>query len=61
MQLRYARWDFSRVDLIEPRSGVTLCAVPPLDKAVNAQGLRRPLEPTTQATTPMPDTGIARY
>jgi putative transposase len=59
MQLRYARWDLSRVDLIEPRSGAILCAVRPLDKAANAQGLRRPLQPTTNTVTAMPDTGIA--
>jgi putative transposase len=59
VHLRYARWDLSRVDLIEPRSGVILCPVHPLDKAANAQGLRRPLEPTTNTVTAMPDTGIA--
>ena len=59
VHLRYARWDFSRVDLIEARSGTLLCAVRPLDKAANAQGLRRALEPTTSAATAMPDTGIA--
>jgi putative transposase len=59
VHLRYARWDLSRVDLIEPRSGAILCAVRPLDKTANAQGLRRPLEPTTNTVTVMPDTGIA--
>jgi hypothetical protein len=59
VHLRYARWDLSRVDLIEARSGQVLCAVRPLDKAANAQGLRRPLEPTTNTVAPMPDTGIA--
>jgi putative transposase len=59
VHLRYARWDLSRVDLIEPRSGVTLCAVHPLDKAANAQGLRRPVEPITNTVTAMPETGIA--
>jgi putative transposase len=59
VHLRYARWDFSRVDLIEPRSGQILCAVRPLDKAANAEGLRRPLDPTTNSPTPTPATGIA--
>ena len=59
VHLRYARWDFSRVDLIEPRSGQILAAVRPLDKAANAEGLRRPLEPTTPAPTPPSATGIA--
>ena len=30
-----------------------------LDKAANAQGLRRPLEPITNTVTAMPETGIA--
>ena len=38
VHLRYARWDFSRVDLIDPRDGQILCPVRPLDKAANAEG-----------------------
>jgi len=57
--LRYARWDFSRVDLIEPRSGQILSAMRPLDKAANADGFRRPLEPMTNSPTPTPAAGIA--
>lgn len=59
VHLRYARWDLSRVDLIEPRSGQILCPVRPLDKAANAEGLRRPMEPTTLPSTAMPAAGIA--
>lgn len=59
VHLRYARWDLSRVDLIEPRSGQILCAVRPIDKAANAEGLRRPLDPMTNPATPMPAAGIA--
>ena len=59
VHLRYARWDLSRVDLIEPRSGHILSAVRPLDKAANADALRRRLDPTTPQLTAMPATGIA--
>jgi putative transposase len=59
VHLRYARWDLSRVDLIEARSGQILCAVRPIDKAANAEGLRRPLESTTNLPTPPSATGIA--
>ncbi len=59
VQLRYARWDLSRVDLIEPRSGQILCAVRPIDKAANAEGLRRPLESTTPLPMPPSAIGIA--
>jgi len=59
VHLRYARWDLSRVDLIESRLGQTLCAVRPIDKTANAEGMRRPLEATTNAPTPPSATGIA--
>jgi putative transposase len=59
VHLRYARWDFSRVDLIEPRSGQILCAVRPIDKAANAEGFRRPVEPMASPPTAMPPAGIA--
>jgi hypothetical protein len=47
IHLRYARWDFSRVDLIDARSGHILCPIRPLDKAANADALRRRLDPAT--------------
>lgn len=56
--LRYARWDLSRVDLIDARSGTILCPVRPLDKAANADALRRRVEPTN-APPPMTPAGIA--
>jgi len=58
VHLRYARWDLSRVDLIAARSGTILSPVRPLDKAANADALRRRVEPTT-AAAPMPASGIA--
>jgi transposase InsO family protein len=57
VHLRYARWDLSRMDLIEPRSGQLLCTVRPIDKAANAEGIRRPVESTRNPPTPA--TGIA--
>jgi hypothetical protein len=59
VHLRYARWDFSRVDLIDARSGSVLCPVRPLDKAANADALRRRLEPLTPQPSAMPAPGIA--
>lgn len=58
VHLRYARWDLSRVDLIDARSGTVLCAVRPLDKVANADALRRRLD-TPSPTGPMPAAGIA--
>jgi transposase InsO family protein len=52
VHLRYARWDLSRVDLIEARSGVVLSPVRPIDKAANAEALRRVLEPLSHEPPP---------
>jgi hypothetical protein len=59
IHLRYARWDLSGVDLIDARSGQVLCPVRPLDKAANAEALRRRVDPTAIDTSAMPATGIA--
>ncbi len=59
IHLRYARWDLSGVDLIDARSGQVLCPVRPLDKAANADALRRHLDPADGEPSAMPATGIA--
>ncbi|MGB5103852.1 MAG: DDE-type integrase/transposase/recombinase [Steroidobacteraceae bacterium] len=59
IHLRYARWDLSGVDLIDARSGHVLCPVRPLDKAANADALRRRVDPTEIETSAMEATGIA--
>jgi transposase InsO family protein len=41
VHLRYARWDLSRVDLVDARTGQILCPLYPLDKSANADGQRR--------------------
>jgi len=43
--LRYARWDLSRVDLVDPRSGTILAPIYPLDRTANADGHRSLIEP----------------
>lgn len=43
--LAYARWDRATVEMFDPRSHAMLCRVYPLDKAKNASGQRRRLEP----------------
>ncbi len=43
--VRYARWDLSRVDLIDPGSGRILAPVYPLDKTANADGRVAVIEP----------------
>lgn len=58
VHLRYARWDLSRVDLIDARTGAILCPVKPLDKSANANGARRRLAPVTLDLSPLPPKGL---
>jgi transposase InsO family protein len=59
--LRYARWDLSSIDLVDPLSGVHLARILPLDKARNADGKRRIIKDIDDPMpmTPSPDSGIA--
>ena len=43
--VRYARWNLGRVDLVDPRTGMILAHIYPLDKAANADGRRALMEP----------------
>jgi transposase InsO family protein len=57
-QVRYARWDLRSVELIDPRTQVCLCPLYPLDKAANASGQRRALEPADdQSLAALPPRG----
>lgn len=57
--LQYARWDLSRVDLVDPRTGTILCQVKPLDKSANANGQRRRLTPVRADLSPLQPTGMS--
>ena len=43
--VRYARWDLSRVDLVDPDNGTILAPIYPLDRSANADGRRSVIEP----------------
>ena len=58
VHLRYARWDLSKVDLVDGRTGATLCAVKPLDKGANANGQRRALSPAAVDLSPVTPAGL---
>ena len=58
VHLRYARWDLSSVDLVDPRTGTILCPVKPLDKSANANGRRRRLTPVTTDLSPLTPKGL---
>ena len=47
LRIRYARWDLSAVDLVDPHTHVILAALYPLDKTANADGQRRRVPPRT--------------
>ena len=60
LAIRYASWDLSRVHLVDERTGVVLCQLFPMDRARNADGLRRTLTPLVEGPpTPPPEPGIA--
>ena len=62
VHVRYARWDLTRVDIVDARTGAVLCPIRPLDKAANADGQRRRLDPSTGPgadLSPLPPTGLA--
>jgi transposase InsO family protein len=52
LRLRVARWDLSSVELVDPRTGVHLARLLPLDKAKNAERARRVLEPACAPPAP---------
>ena len=62
LRLRVARWDLSSVDLVDPRSGHHLATLLPIDKARNAERVRRVVRPITEddARGP-PSSGIAPH
>jgi putative transposase len=59
VQVRYPRWDLTRVDLVEARTGQILCPLRPLDKSANADGQRRVLTPVGADLSPLPPSGMA--
>jgi transposase InsO family protein len=59
LRVRYARWDLGHVWLIDPRSDTVLSRLFPLDKARNADGVRRPRAALSPDPAPPRPSGIA--
>jgi putative transposase len=59
LTLRYARWDLSHVDLVDPNTDTILCALLPLDKSANADAHRRALENPERTAIPQGSIGVA--
>jgi len=57
--IRVARWDLSSVDLVDPRRGIHLCTLLPVDKERNADRRRRAIVDPTATGTPAPAPGPA--
>ncbi|HST76196.1 MAG TPA: DDE-type integrase/transposase/recombinase [Acetobacteraceae bacterium] len=47
LEVRFAIWDLTEVHLVDPHTGAVLCRLFPQDKAANASGRRRGLQPIT--------------
>jgi transposase InsO family protein len=58
LSVRVARWDLSRCDLVDTRSGMHLCVLLPLDKHKNADRARRVIAEVSMVPSP-PPSGIA--
>jgi putative transposase len=54
IEVRYASWDLSFIHLVDERTGQVLCRLFPQDKARNASGLRRGLDPISPVPLDVP-------
>jgi putative transposase len=59
LTVRYARWDRSQVDLVDPRTGVIQATLYPLDKARHADGRRRIVPSTGLSSRPVATSSTA--
>jgi putative transposase len=50
LEVRFAAWDLTQVHLVDPHTGTVLCRLFPQDKAANASGRRRGLQPIAVET-----------
>lgn len=63
VHVRYASWDLGFVHLVDARTSDAVCRIYPLDKAKNAEGIRKAKEPiggvADVGNEPTPPSGIA--
>jgi hypothetical protein len=59
LEVRFAAWHLTQVHLVDPHTGTVLCRLFPQDKAANASGLRRGVQPiSAEPVKPPPPRGI---
>jgi hypothetical protein len=59
VRVRYARFDLSRVSMVDPHTGVELCQLYPLDRHKNADGRRAEVRP--KISEPPAPSGVAPH
>jgi len=59
LRIRVARWDLSSVDLVDPRTGIHLATLYPIDKLKNADRARRVLPSGVAVAPPKKPVGVA--
>ena len=57
--VRYARWDLSHIDRVDPATEAVLCSLYPLDKQAHSSAHRRRIEAEHQQPLPQPACGVA--
>lgn len=60
LSVRYASWDLGRVHLVDARMGTLLAPLYPLDRAKNADGMRRVLGPVASVPADEPPPTVAK-
>jgi putative transposase len=53
LEVRYAAWDLTQVHLVDSHTGTVLCRLFPQNKAANASGRRRSLQPVIAQPVPL--------
>jgi len=59
--VRYARWDLTRVYLVDDHTGTVLDRLLPLDRTANADGRRRALDPPASGVAPLLEKLLSDY
>jgi putative transposase len=59
IHVRYARWDLTRIDMIDPGTGRAIARLYPLDRAKNSNARRRTIPPSDPSSSNAEPKGLA--